>query len=456
MIDMGSKITDLVDTSAEAGVIATLIYHPDFLLIDNNLQPRFFYNGENQILFWAISNLVGSGVTNIDALNLKNSLYSNAAVQRKSDAYGLSNLQEYISMAKIASRGTYEEYKLLADTVISLAFRRELVGFSGDMGKECFNLKITLDDLNDYVNNGISKIAEKFIFGGDTVQFGEKIDSIWEEICEDRNADGSVGIPNLIPSLDNYFTFGNGELVLMAGPTGKGKSSFFLAQAMYTLKRGIPTVIIDTELTDKVYTSRLLANLSGVRVSNIKSGKYTKEEEERIKQCMEWIKKCPGFVHEYQPVFSKLAVEQVCRKWYNKGQLGFLIYDYIKPSERYGAAEISQSLGLMTDFLKSIAGNLNIPVLAGLQLNKMTGNVSDSQKPERYADVLMYWKEKTAEQLSTDTLECGNYYIQVIKNRNGSIHNEDDYVDISFVGDIMKISEAKKHAPHTGTPFEKG
>ena len=59
------KITDLVDASAEAGVIATLIYHPDFLLIDNNLQPRFFYGGENQILFWAISKLVESGVTNI-------------------------------------------------------------------------------------------------------------------------------------------------------------------------------------------------------------------------------------------------------------------------------------------------------------------------------------------------------------------------------------------------------
>ena len=447
------KITDLVDASAEAGVIATLIYHPDFLLIDNNLQPRFFYGGENQILFWAISKLVESGVTNIDALNLKNALYSNAAVQRKSDAYGLSNIQEYIEMARLASRATYEEYKLLAETVIAMAFRRELCTLSEDICKECYNLQINLDDLNDYVNNGISKVAEKFIFGGDTVQFGEKIDGIWEEICEDRNEDGSVGIPNLIPSLDNYFTYGNGELVLLAGQTGKGKSSYFLATGTFALKRGIPVVVIDTELTDKVFASRLLANLTGVSVRNIREGRYTNEQAQKINQAIEWIKKCPGFVHEYQPVFSKLAIEQTCRKWYNKNQLGLLVYDYIKPTERYGAADISQSLGLMTDFLKSIAGNLNIPVIAGIQLNKLTGSVSDSQKPERFCDVLIYWKEKTAEQLQRDGLDCGNYYIQVIKNRNGMIHAEDDYVDIRFIGDIMSVSEAKQHSSRPSTPF---
>ena len=71
-----------------------------------------------------------------------------------------------------------------------------------------------------------------------------------------------------------------------------------------------------------------------------------------------------------------------------------------------------------------MAGNMDIPVLAGLQLNKLTGEVSDSQKPSRYGDVLIYWKEKTAEQLRTDTLECGNfcigYFIRKIQKRNVS------------------------------------
>lgn len=450
---MSRNISELVDNSAEGGVIASIIHHPEYLLSDNNLQPRFFWNQENQLLYWGVNELVSSGVTKIDSLNLHNVLYSNPACQRLADKYGLTNLQNYIDMAKVASRGTYEEYKLLANTVISLAFRRELCNLSIDIGKECFNKEITLDDLNDFANNGIDKIAEKFIFGGDSVQFGEKIDGIWEEICEDRNADGSVGIPNLIPSLDDYFTLGKGEMVLIAGATGKGKSSYMMAQAIHALKRGVPCVVADSELTDKVYTPRLLANLSGVPVKIIKNGMYTSEQENRIKQSIEYIKRCAGFAHEYIPVFSKLQIDQICRKWYNKGLLEFFVYDYIKPTGK-AAAEISQSMGMLADYLKSIAGNLNIPVMAGLQLNRITGDLADSLKTERYADVLLFWKEKTTDQLKNDGLECGNFMMQVIKNRNGSIHDEDQYVDVQFTGDLMRISEAKKHQAQN-TPFDK-
>ena len=109
----------------------------------------------------------------------------------------------------------------------------------------------------------------------------------------------------------------------------------------------------------------------------------------------------------------------------------------------------------MADYLKSLAGNMDIPVLGGLQLNKLTGQVADSMKPERYADVLMYWKEKNIEQLQKDGCECGNYYLQVVKNRNGAIHDEDDYIDIDFKGDLMNISEAKSHEATPQTPFDK-
>jgi len=451
---MSRSVSELVDNSAEGGVIASLIYHPEYLLSDNNLQPRFFWNQENQLLFWGINALVSKGVIKIDSVNLKNILYSNESCVKIVEQYGLTNLQNYIDMARFASRGTYEEYRLLADRVISLAFRRELCNFSLNIGKECFNQEITLDDLNDYANNGISKIAEKFIFGGDTVQFGEKIDSIWDTICENRNADGTVGLPSLLPSLNEFMTFGKGELVLVAGPTGKGKSSYFLNEACYALRHNVPVVIIDTELTDEVWFPRLLACLTGVTVKQIKNGKYSKTEEEKIKRAMNWIKDERNLVHEYIPSFNKLAIEQICRKWANKGKMGLFIYDYIKPTERYGAAEISQSLGLMTDFLKSIAGNLNVPVLGGLQLNKLTGQVADSMKPERYADVLMYWKEKDLEMINKDGYSCGNYYLQVIKNRNGGIHDQDDYIDISFIGDQMNISEAQQHDKTLQTPFD--
>ncbi len=444
---------ELVDVAAEAATIATLIYHPNFLLTDNMLKPTFFHERDNQCMFWAIESLVASGVENIDALNLGNMLNSDNAVKQVMSKYNITNIQQYIETAHYAARATYEEYKLVAENVVTCAFRRYLDQFSKDIGKECHNMNISLDDLNDFVNNGIDSIAQKFIFGTDTVLFGEKIDEVWEDICDDRNEDGTFGLPSKIATLNDYITFGDGELTLVAGATGRGKSAYFLNEAMYSLQRGVSVMIIDSELTDKVFLPRALANLSGVTVKQIKAGTYTKAEEQKVKESMEWLKKQP-FIHQYDPVFSKIKVEQSVRKWKNQKNLGLLIYDYIKPSEKYGAADISQSLGIMTDFLKNnIAGSLSMPVIAGIQLNKQTQTVADSQKPERYADTLMYWKAKSVDELRQDGLDCGNFKIEIGKNRNGSTTAEGEYLDIMFQGDLMRISEAKKHEVGTNLPF---
>ena len=445
---------ELVDIPAEAATIATLIVHPSFLLVDNMLKPKFFYEYDNQCMFWAIESLVASGVENIDALNLGNMLNSNNGIKKVMSKYNITNIQQYIETAHYAARSTYEEYKLVAENVVTCAFRRYLDQFSKDISKECHNMDISLDDLNDFVNNGIDTIAQKFIFDTDTVIFGEKIDEVWEDICDDRNDDGTFGLPSKIPVLNDYITFGDGELTLVAGETGRGKSAYFLNEAMYSLQRGVPTMIIDSELTDKVFLPRALANLSGVTVKQIKGGTYTKAEEQEVTKAREWLKKQP-FVHQYEPTFSKIKTEQMTRKWKNQKGLGFLIYDYIKPSEKYGAADISQSMGIMTDFLKNtIAGKLEIPVLAGLQLNKQTGYVSDSSKPEKYGDSLLYWKAKSTDELRTDGLDCGNYKIEIKKNRNGSCTAEGEYIDIMFQGDLMRISGAKQHQTAADLPFE--
>ena len=443
---------ELRDITAESTVISSLILHPEYYLADNSLKPRCFTDPFNQCMFWGIEQLITSGVETIDVINLEGVLNSNEAVKAAIQRYNAKSIREFIDMAKYAARSSYQEYKLQAEVVKTLAYKRDMVAFSEDMKRQCFNSKMSVDELSEFVTTGLDDIGKKFIFGSDSVLFGEKIDSIWETIINNRNDDGSYGLPSIIPSLSDYFTYGKGELVLLAGATGKGKSSFFLNEATNALKNGIVPMIIDTELTDDVFTPRLVANLSGVRVRDFKSGKMTDAENKRVENTHEWLKKTP-FIHEYMPFFNKVKIEQIVRKWKIQQNLGLLIYDYIKPGTTYGAAETSQSLGLMADFLKSIAGDLNIPVIAGLQLNKLTGAVADSQKPERYCDVLMYWKEKSAEEIRQDGLDCGNYKIEIGKNRNGAVTEEEDYIDILFKGDYMSVQEADNHHKNDAEPF---
>lgn len=452
---MANPITELKDIAAESGVISSLIYHPEYYMTDNILTPRFFSDPNNQCLFWGIEKLIQSGVDNIDVLNLSNVLNSDEHVKKTIEKNGLTNLNQFMEIATYAARQTYEEYKLLVNNVVTLAYKREVCKFSKTISSECINPDNSLDDISNIISNGIDELNRKYLFNNDSIMFGDKVDELWDTLCSKRNEDGSVGIPSIIPRINDYFTFGKGELVLVAGATGKGKSSYFLNEATHALKNGIATMIIDTELSDDVFFPRLIANLSGVAVPIIKSGRYSKGELERIEDTKKWLKEQP-FIHEYMPTFNKFKIEQMVKKWKNQKDLGLFIYDYIKPGTTYGAAETSQSLGLMTDFIKSLAGTYDIATIAGLQLNKLTGQVADSQKPERYCDVMMYWMPKTVEEIQKDGLSCGNYKIKLTKNRNGSITDEtdeNDYIDVQFVGDYMKIEGAETHIDEESTPF---
>lgn len=448
-------MTQLYDAKLEATAIATLIAHPEFLLVENNLRPTFFFEKENQCLIWGIQTLALKGVETIDALNLETIMSSNAAVKRIMDGHNLSDLTQYIELSKYAARGSFEEYKVIEEQIITYAFRRELQNFSVSLSNQCENLDATLEDLNDFCNSGLAKIVDRYAYGADSVMLGDKIDSIWQDICDKRSPSG-YGIPFKIDRLNEYCTLVPGELTLVMGATGKGKSSFFLSECLHkAIALGVPTLLIDSELTDAVWLPRAIASVSGVTVHKVKTGMMTTEEHQKVKDGIETLRKAP-LIHEYINIFDKFRIEGLVRKWKNKIGLGLVIFDYIKPGTKYGAAEISQDMGLTTDFLKNvISTEISVPVIAGLQMNEQTGGVADSQKPTRYADTLISWEEKTPDLIQRDGVESGNYLLKIYKNRNGDLLNdENSYIDVLFQKATMRIGQARQHEIPDEMPFE--
>ena len=445
----------LYDSKLEATAIATLIAHPEFLLVENNLRPTFFYEKENQCLVWGIQTLALKGVETIDALNLEAVMSSNGAVKRVMEGKSLQDLSQYIELSKYAARGSFEEYKVIEEQIVTYAFRRELQTFSIQLGNQCENLNTSLEELNDFCNEGLTKIVDRYAYGADSVRLGDKIDAIWQDIIDKRSPSG-YGIPFKIERLNDYCTLVPGELTLVMGATGKGKSSFFLSECLHkSIALGIPTLLIDSELTDSVWLPRAIASVSGVTVHKVKTGQMTAEENERVKDAIETLRQAP-LIHEYVNIFDKFRIEGLVRKWKNKIGLGLVIFDYIKPGTKYGAAEISQDMGLTTDFLKNvISTEIAVPVLAGLQMNEQTGTVADSQKPTRYADTLISWEEKTPEMIQRDGIECGSHFLRILKSRNGpTLSDEGQYIDLIFQKNLMRIGNCQQHELVENMPFE--
>lgn len=443
-------ISLISDNQAEAGVISTLIRHPDFILYTDYLRPKYFYNTENGCMYWAIQQLYKNGVTTIDAINLMNMLSSNKAVQREIDKYNLTNIQKFIDMSQYAVRHTIEEYKLLVNTVVTLAFKRDLYNVADEIEAACFNSEYDLNQLNSLVNKKINRLTEQYITSNDIVMFGDKVDDLWNEIKSRVTENGLYGIPSKFSSLNEYITYEPGELVLLKARMKRGKSAFFLNEAVHKIRNGVPTLYLDTEMQDRLFLERLLANLTGIPVKRIKTGEYSEEEGHKLDQVNEWIKKQP-FVHIYLPQTTDEEIYAIHKILKYKMNLEFSIFDYIK-SNIQSAAENYNALGSRCDFLKNnVAGELNIAMLAGAQLNRNNA-VADSDKIERYVSASILWRDKTTEELAKDGLDCGNFAMTVDLNRLGEQMTEDEYIDMKFDGNLMRIEQAKQHKKED-TPF---
>lgn len=439
---MSLDLNTITDSQAEAGVIATLLYHPEFILHTDYLKAKYFYDQFNGSIYWGISELYKNGVDNIDAINLMNMLNSNGAVKKKVEENNITNLNEFIELAQYAARHTLEEYKLLVNTVVTLSFKRDLAKATREIQSYCFDNSLPLSKVNSMVNERMNKLTEQYLTSNDIAFFGEKADDLLAQIEARRSADGVYGIPSKYPTLSQYFTYEPTELVLLKARMKRGKSAFFLNEAIHKLINGVPTLYFDTEMASRLFYERVLAHLTGIEVKNIKSGQYTYEDGKKLAAAHEWMKKQP-FVHIYLPSTTDDEIYSTCKILKYKMGLSYVIYDYIK-GDMVDSSALYNFLGARTDFLKNnVAGDLNLSVFAGAQLNR-NNQIADSDKLERYCSVSMLWREKTPEELAADGLDGGNYCLNINLNRLGEQMQEDDYINFDFNGNVMQINEAKK------------
>lgn len=373
-------------------------------------------------------------------------LQSHPGVARTVDKYNLPSTQELMELHKLTARHTLEEYLRLADMVVTFAFKREMIKTINVITADVYNDRIGLDELSNSVYEQLDGLTEKFVINREVSTLGDRIDDIWAEIEERRNENGGCGIPSKHPSFSEYFTYEPGELVMIQARYKEGKSVFLMNEVVHKLKNGVPTLVIDTEMSTRLYTERLLAHLSGVDIKRLKNGQYTPDEEAKINEAKAWLKKQP-FDHIYKPDITDNEIYSYCQIYKKKFGLQFFVFDYIKSDESETSTNYNL-LGRRTNFLKNnIAGKLELSVLSACQLGR-NYTVADSDKINRYLSVAIKWGHKTQEMIANDGMECGNAFAKIYVNRLGGHMPEDDesaYIDLVFDGARMTIREAQPH-----------
>ena len=81
------RAEDITRIESEAGVVATLVYHPEFCFYSENLLPNHFFNKENRYIYVAICNMAQRGVTCIDSYGIIQALQSKESTAPYADDF---------------------------------------------------------------------------------------------------------------------------------------------------------------------------------------------------------------------------------------------------------------------------------------------------------------------------------------------------------------------------------
>ena len=432
-------MANLQNTQAEAGLISTLIIHPEFIVVNERLKPDYFSIPSNRVLFKVIKELYDSGVTNIDEFNLASKIKNSTEDIKATENI---NLEEIVNDSHYVARDTPSEYKVLARDVIKFAFKRKLLQQLKTFESQCQNEKTDIGELQNTIYDKLNHIGDEFLTGEDEALIGEKIDNIYAEI--QKRAQNGGGIPSKFPTLNEYVTYEKGELVIFSAKRKVGKSVLLANEAIHKALNGVTVLYLDSEMSTLGWTERILAMLSKVSIKKIKSQHFDNEDEEhRVAEAIELLKKLP-IIHINNPAWTIDTMEATIKKWDSKIGIDLIIMDYIKAPDTDDAYV---ELGKITNFLKNkVAGAMDKSVIAAAQSNR-GGDTGESYRIEQYCSTLIKIVEKTPDEIRKDGIECGKYKLFVSLNRNGKSHGDinSDYIDINFFGEIMTMQEAKQH-----------
>ena len=432
---------------SESGIIATLFRHPEFSFYSENLLPNHFFNADNRYIYQAICDLARRGIKTIDPYNIIESLGASESTRRFAEELSVEQLYNAIETTEHICRGTVEEYKLLVDSVMDAAFRRDTY----QQLKECQTLctKPTEVNIEQKIYKMLDDVMMEFSTTNEVPPYKDVVDRCWEEI-KNRQGSGYAGIPFKFPALNEYATIERGELFIFGAEQKQGKSMMLLNCAVDLLKQDYAVLYLDSELNTRLFTARILAHISGVEYKRLTSGRYDEEEEKRILDAIAWLKD-RKFTHIYIPMFDQQSIYTSVKKVLHTQGLDVLIVDYFKGKGEGDAFDSYQELGRFVDMVKNqICGDMNIAGIGAAQAT-ITGKLADSAKIARNASTIAMITDKTPEEIEADGAECGNKKLRVTVNRNGMQMTHDEYIDLNFDGNHILYEQAKQHIPQA--PF---
>ncbi len=449
----------------EAAVLACVLQSPaTYFEVESQLSEQDFLTSHHKAIWVVIKSLSQQGVTTpdistvltragdldlekeISGPNIKAYAYINALFDKSIDT---NNIGFYLNRMLDAS------IKLKV-----LKVSTEIIELT-EQNKTLTGETLTAETIVDHAQDKFLQLAVDTMRESDATPLSEGLNELLEEI--ENNPSGLMGIPTGFERLDAAIGgLAPGTLTVVGARPKAGKSTMLLNWAKYiAYDSGHPVLYIDTEMSTREQQLRLLSMMSTVPERDIKSNTF-KDDPQALDNIRfaQSIKDTGLILHKYYPNFTPEGVAALTRKYHHQNKVKCLIFDYIKLPDAdlqlISNVKEYQALGYLTVALKNLAGQLQIPVITAVQLNRegankghvSSANFADSDRILRYANTLLGLAAKPKkEQIEMEekygrerAYAAGTHRIQVLDTRAGGTNY--DGIDIYFRKEILTMREA--------------
>ncbi len=428
---------------AEQSVIGGLLLdNQRWDTVSERVIAQDFYSRPHRLIFEAVKSLLESGQP-LDLITLSEYLELREQLE---DVGGFAYLADLVKNTPSAAN-----INAYADIVAERALVRNLIGVANEIADAGYDPQgRSSEDLLDLAESKVFAIAEARSSENEGPQ---NVDTILEKTLEriellyKTPQDGVTGVNTGFTDL-NKKTAGlqGSDLIIVAARPSMGKTTFAMNLCENAaMQQDKPVLIFSLEMPAEQIMMRMLASLSRVDQTKIRTGQLDDEDWARISSTMGMLMEKKNMFIDDSSALTPTEVRSRARRIAREhGGLSLIMVDYLQlmrvPSQSDNRtleiAEISRSL-------KALAKELNVPVVALSQLNRsleqradkrpVNSDLRESGSIEQDADLIMFIYRD--EVYHPDSPMKGIAEIIIGKQRNGPIGS----VRLTFQGQYSRF-----------------
>ena len=364
--------------------------------------------------------------------------------------------QEY--MIRLAeSFGDWANAEHYARIVRDKGLLRDLIGCTGEIADQAYSGIDDAREILDIAEQKIFAVTEKRV-SGQAVQIRESLQRLARQ-SELREGGACTGMPTGFMQLDkDTGGFQRGDLIILAGRPSMGKTALGLAMGQHAaLEEDRPVLFFSMEMSADSLAQRMLCSHTGVDSQRVRM--RTLSEDEAMKLCCgcDELAKAPFFIDD-SPGLTVMEVRSCARRIKRKHKIEAVFVDYLQLMHSPRAESRQVEISTISRNLKSLARELEIPVIALAQLNRMSEGRSDKRPQmsdlresgaiEQDADVVLLVHREEYYRPEDDSVR-GLAELIIAKQRNGPTGS----VKLQFNRKLTRFSSLHMGAEPAGVSY---